>query len=691
MALYALLVGVDAYRPPLPKLNGGRNDVEAAARYLASRIPAAELFTECLIDEQATRRAVIDGFRGHLGRAGAGDTALFWFSGHGSQAPVPPEFARLEPTGRMQTVLCVDSRHNGVPDLLDKELRILIAEVAGRGAHVAVVLDCCHADGASRSAPAKELLTLGVPALGVRWAARLDSAPPAEGLLPELRLLAASAGISADTQTGPGNAASRLAAPDHVSLAACHSNQVAFEAPDSEHQYRGLFSAALLNQLGRLGPGATYRELMAGVRCRVEGTAPTQRPVLFPEHAQIVDQPFLGGPLRTAQSAMSMRFLHGSWEIDAGACHGMTAGAGQDQTQIGVYGVEPAQEARIVRVLPDRSIVEPFGWVPDQEKQYPIVVTSVPLPATTIVIGGDPEDDAATAALVEAAVRGIELSGPVAAPPQGRPSPHLRVVEPADARQVPELRIACPQPGVVRILRGDRTRQPQAPDAACWSPADAALVLQDLEHIARWRQIKALDNPLSGLANAVTIEVVPAAPGQAVDPRDGAALRTQADGSLALGYRWVGNRWAAPEVFVRLRNNTGRELYCVLLALTERFWIRPDLFPGGWIAPGYRASAADGAAIRLTLPPGCDPVSGARGTDWLKVLVAEEPFGSAAFRLDRLGGSAARLVGPGPGPEPFGGVLDRLGLRAGHRDAQVKAIPARDWSTGIVSVETYVP
>jgi Caspase domain len=683
MALYALLVGVDAYRPPLPKLSGGRNDVEAAARYLASRIPASELFTECLTDEQATRQAVIDGFRGHLGRAGAGDTALFWFSGHGSQAPVPPEFARLEPTGRMQTMLCVDSRHDGVPDLLDKELRILIAEVAGRGAHVAVVLDCCHADGASRSAPAKELLTLGVPALGVRWAARLESPPAAEGLLPELRLLAASAGISTEgTQTSP-------AAPDHVSLAACHSNQVAFEAPDAEHHYRGLFSAALLNQLGRLGPGATYRELMAGVRCRVEGTAPTQRPVLFPEHAQIVDQPFLGGPLRAAQSATSMRFLRGSWEIDAGACHGMTAGAGQDHTQIGVYGAEPAQEARVVRVLPDRSIVEPFGWVPDPEKQYPIVVTSVPLPSTTIVIGGEPEDDAATAALVEAAVRGIGVAGPAAAPAQGRPSPHLRVVDPADARQVPEIRIACPQPGVVRILRGDRTRQPQAPDAACSSPADAALVLRDLEHIARWRQIKALDNPLSGLANAVTIEVVPAAPGQVVDPRDGAALRTRADGSLALGYRWVGNRWAEPEVFVRLRNNTDRELYCVLLDLTERFWIHPDLFPGGWVAPGYPASAADGAMIRLTLPPGRAPVPGARGTDWLKVLVAEEPFGSAAFRLDRLGEPAARSAGPGP--EPFSGVLDRLGLRAGRRDADAKAPPARDWSTGIVSIDTYVP
>src|SRR5580765_799111 len=141
--LYALLVGIDTYAAPdLGTLSGCANDVEDALALLDSRAtPGTRLCPLVLRDAEATRAAVVDGLRTHLGRAGRDDTALFWFSGHGSQAPVPEWAWFEESTGTLQTLVCADSRVGGVPDLWDKELSALLDIVARRAGHVAVVLD----------------------------------------------------------------------------------------------------------------------------------------------------------------------------------------------------------------------------------------------------------------------------------------------------------------------------------------------------------------------------------------------------------------------------------------------------------------------------------------------------------------------------------------------------------------------
>jgi hypothetical protein len=74
-------------------------------------------------------------------------------------------------------------------------------------------------------------------------------------------------------------------------------------------------------------------------------------------------------------------------------------------------------------------------------------------------------------------------------------------------------------------------------------------------------------------------------------------------------------------VFLRLRDTADRPLHCVVLDLTDRFRMHPYLFPGAWVAPGV-ACVADGELIELSLPPDREPVPGARGTDWLKVLIS---------------------------------------------------------------------
>ena len=148
--LYALLVGIDQYKPPIPRLYGWINDIDEIEAYLNARADMVEVRILALRNEQATREAVIDGFRGHLAGAGPGDVTLFYYAGHGSQEQAPEQFWHLEPDRRDETLVCYDSRTPGCWDLADKELARLIDEVTDRAGHVAVILDCCHSGAGTR-------------------------------------------------------------------------------------------------------------------------------------------------------------------------------------------------------------------------------------------------------------------------------------------------------------------------------------------------------------------------------------------------------------------------------------------------------------------------------------------------------------------------------------------------------------
>ncbi|HTJ72129.1 MAG TPA: caspase family protein [Actinospica sp.] len=671
MAVYALLVGIDEYESPVLPLHGACRDVAQAEVFL-SQTAEGGFHPLVLRNAQATRARVIAGFREHLAAAGPGDSALFWFSGHGSLARVPKELARLEPTGMMQTMVCVDSRHDGVPDLYDKEVNILIGEIAARGVHVAAVLDCCHADGATRDMPSEERRHPDLPGLRARWQEWNQVAPDDGVLLPELRNLLAA-------RDGSGTPEDLFHA-EHVSLAACHSNQVSYEIPTDQGS-RGVFSLMLLRALTE--SGTTYRELLGRTRSLVETRIPSQSPVLYPTVGTLSDQRFLGGQVKPPPTALTVRFTHNQWELDAGACHGIEAGTPDDPTLLGVYKDDPRQrEFLVLEVRPDRTVVEPVGWQPelkDLDNHFPVVVTKVPLPSTTVHLDESAPD-------AEAAEQAKLLRYAIGHAGQDRvPSPYLAIVDRASADELPDLRLRRVSQGTADVLASDDTVL--IPNAACGTAAEARQLAADLEHVARWRQIKALENNGSPLNREVAIEVVRALPSERHDTLVRGPLETDRTGALQVDYEPSGGGWTHPRVFIRIRNNSARQLYCVLLDLTDTFRMDPDLLPGTWIEPGGCACADAGNAINLTLPPGRPIAEGSSGTDWLKVLIAEEAIGSELFRLPRLG---ERLVRKAP-LQPFGGVLDRLGFSALHRQFDKSAPNARHWGTATLKVVTRVP
>jgi hypothetical protein len=152
--MIGLLVGIDEYLGGVTSLRGCRNDIQRACEVLARRAEAgrmASTFT-VLLDEQATRDGLIGAFRRTFADAVPGDTAVFYYSGHGSQQEAPPEHLVFEPDGLDETLVLHDSRAAGGYDLADVELGVLVREITARGAHVFVVLDCCHSGSGLREA-----------------------------------------------------------------------------------------------------------------------------------------------------------------------------------------------------------------------------------------------------------------------------------------------------------------------------------------------------------------------------------------------------------------------------------------------------------------------------------------------------------------------------------------------------------
>ena len=86
--IYALLVGIDEYPSPVTPLHGCVADIDAMHMFLASRVGGDDYQLDAVVlrNEQAKRESVIENFVKHLGQAGPDDVALFYYSGHGSQA-----------------------------------------------------------------------------------------------------------------------------------------------------------------------------------------------------------------------------------------------------------------------------------------------------------------------------------------------------------------------------------------------------------------------------------------------------------------------------------------------------------------------------------------------------------------------------------------------------------------------------
>lgn len=676
MAIYALLVGIDAYRPPINALYGCVADVDAFETWLHARAGEPPIVRR-LRDADATRAAFIEAVGAHLGQAGPDDVALLYYAGHGMEEPVPPPLAHLEPSGKLQSLVPIDTGMtiDGriVRPLADKELAVLLDGVAQRAGHLAVILDCCNSGDADRDVTVERV-----------WRPDVAAAPPAQrAVVAELTRARPLSELIEGT-----SGAWTLPERHHVTLSACQSDQTAKEQ-SSGGRSRGVFSVAFDEALAVLRPTTTYRTLLNTVRSRVERAARDQRPLLRPDVAGgIADAVFLDGTVTSAPTSFAMTRDKDGWCIDGGLVHGLRAPTGDDTFVLACVAPDgsAAGTARVTAVEVGWSRVEPEGWSPD-DVAYAAVVVDVPFPAARVEVRPAPggQEDLTTAVRT-AVADAIATSGP-----DGGPSTDL-VMDAGDDGEGLTLQLGVTAAGAVEVRRDDGTAvtAPITLDGDATDPAAIERAVRravgQLTHVARWERVRSLGGQPSPLAEAVALDVFPATADEQGRPPDAVAITATAGYRLQY-HRDAAGTWRPPYVYVDVVNRTDDELYVAVLDLTDRYRCA-ELLATEQLAPRARRALLDGRALSVTLPAGREIAPGASARDWLLVLVSDTEFAASAFELAALDEPIVRSAEAVTARN----TLERLAARAVRRDVQAVEAPAvARWAAFATTLEVVVP
>lgn len=298
----ALLVGINRYPDPANELKGCVNDVRQMAETLENRcgFPAGDAHLRILTDSRATTKAILEGLSWLTAGASPGDSLVFHYSGHGSQAP---DRNGDETTDRLDEILCpydLDWDH----PLTDDDLAAACARVP-RGALLTVILDCCHSGtGLREYAPSprdvySRFFAYPAPRLaGVSPAASpFSPGPRVSGIPPRSRFLP----HPGRHRHGSGAAAPRRPArrfgvcvtkTNAVLIAACRDDQTSADAW-IDGAFHGAHTFHLCRALSGAGGLPTYRRLVAAAGTALSRAGFEQVPQLEGPARLLADPAFL--------------------------------------------------------------------------------------------------------------------------------------------------------------------------------------------------------------------------------------------------------------------------------------------------------------------------------------------------------------------------------------------------------------
>jgi hypothetical protein len=171
----ALLVGINKY--PSQPLNGCVNDVQDMANFLVSQCDFKMDDIRLLVDERATRDAIVDRLGWLLTGLKSGDRVLFHYSGHGVQLPTRNPQGEVD--GLDEAICPVDFDWTEAHTIRDKEFHRIFSAIP-KGVEFIWVSDSCHSADLSKEIPKKDIRikTLEIPA-DIQW--RINTAK-AKGL-----------------------------------------------------------------------------------------------------------------------------------------------------------------------------------------------------------------------------------------------------------------------------------------------------------------------------------------------------------------------------------------------------------------------------------------------------------------------------------------------------------------------------
>lgn len=694
--IYALLVGINEYQGDVPRLNGCVNDVKAMCEFLEKRTEGGKFTLNLRVltagdpdkpeENKPTRQAVIDGFQNHLGQADAGDVALFYYSGHGSQEKAPPQFWHLEPDHLDETIVCCDSRTEGGWDLADKELAVLIAKVAEKqppenSPHILVILDACHSGSGTRAID------------GIRLAPIDSRDRPLDSFLPGVvQAVAAKASGKPEEKDADKATGDWFALPHgkHVVLSACRPEESAREKVMEGDQLHGVLTYYLLDTLKQVGPSLTYRDVFNRTNTLVRNLISDQHPLIAATESDDLKRPFLGGAIVEQMPYYDVAHEKElGWIIKAGAIHGIARPSDLETTHLAVFPLsqqikigdsleDAVGTAKVIEVGGTQSRIElemDDSSMPNTKQAYKAVVVATPLPPIAVHLSGNdqPALDQLSGRLKKSLiVRTLTEPGEAT----------IRVVANTNddqyrlqrAGDLQSLSIAVPRKG---------------------TSAAVDVAAARVEHMAQWMQVLKLENTQPQLpAEAVRMELYQYDPAtkQSRPLDDGAPQR--------LIYDPKQNDLGAP-LQIRLVH-TGKypkPLYCMLIDLTEDFGIATDegIFGGGiWLNPGDKvwATNQDGEKFISTyVPEELQALGVTKIKDVFKLIVSTDESDATLFKqnglevvLNQTTRGLEKSTKKDVQQSTFHRLLERVQTRA--ITSRTKKTKLSDWRTTQVSVTT---
>jgi len=589
--IYALFVGIDNYHPQsrgVNSLQGCVNDIKAIETYLRQRIATDkkwELVENSFVpwkltNSLATRQAVIDGFLQHLCQADSEDVVLFYYSGHGSRETAPEVFWNQERDGKIETLVCYDSRTSEGRDLADKELSYLIEQVAKKNPHILIILDSCHSGTATRDPEVVERQTN--PDGKVRDLK--DFLFPQEWVRYRL--------------------SDSYQRPRYLAIAACRDVQTAKEHTGSDGQRRGAFSYFLTEALQRTNGSLSYANLVQDINALITGKVKDQSPQIEATSDDLI-QTFLGGVAGERINYFTLSYdseTHRHWVINGGILHGICP-TSQGETRIAIFpqGSTPEQlreienaicEAKLTQVFTEVSIAE-IQIISDssqlsQNEPYWAIVTEVPLPKLKVYFQGDNTG----VELARTALSIVDAS---------KPSLFVRETESfTDTDYYIEAingqywikQPADKQPLVAPV--------PDVPDNQGYTQKGANTIIKRLEHIARWKNILELKTPPTSQIKAGDVEmevIVTSGGNQYSSKTQTSALRGE--------YIYPNNTSEAepPEIKIKVTNKSTKELYFQVIELAGNYEIDvPDVFPERSSISLSSEKVIEGEELNLEIP-----------------------------------------------------------------------------------------
>ena len=374
--LHALLIGINCYLPNrlsnglyYKSLWGCVQDVLRVEDLLSNRLGVPDERIIKLTSSSSetgeppepraqwpTYENIVNAF-GTLGQlAQPGDQVFIHYSGHGGRTPTTEAFHYIKGADGIDEVLVpMDLGDSEGRYLRDTELQYLLKVLVDKGLMVTVVLDSCHAGGATRGS--EPVVDPSLSGAGVRGIDAIDTTPrPSDSLVASPEQLVQTwqglaKGATRAVQAGSG----WLLEPEgYVLIAACRANEFANEVVFEGSEKNGAMSYWLVDSLKQVGPGFTYKMLHDRVLAKVHGQFVNQTPQLQGEGNRVV----FGTEIVPPQNAVTVIKVDpdGTVVLNAGQAHGVRRGS-----QFSVYALNETDLTKIDKRIAIVEITDPGG------------------------------------------------------------------------------------------------------------------------------------------------------------------------------------------------------------------------------------------------------------------------------------------------------------------------------------------